>query len=281
MRPMEQAVADEMLVSPVPLIDGHTHVDQYADAELEGLLARAQAAGVGAIIAAGTTLPSCERILALTQRYPMVKAGIGLHPMDLTAPVDDGVEASLRALASDPAVVVWSETGLDYLPTSPDHAMQAEAFRRQIALAIEFGLPLVVHSREADDDVLRMLRDEGAGRVGGAWHYFGGDIALAGAVMDLGFHVSFAKPLLREPALQEVARQIPLDRIVVETDAYPQPFKKKRERWTEPWQLPQVAAKIAELQGRTLEEVAAASTANYARMTHGRMTVEELPLAIA
>ena len=281
MTPMEQAVADEILVSPVPLIDGHTHVDQYADAELEGLLSRAQAAGVGAIIAAGTTLSSCERILALARRHPIVKAGIGLHPMDLAAPIDDGVEAALRAMAADPAVVVWSETGLDYLPSSPGHAMQAEAFRRQIALAREFGLPLVVHSRGADDDVLRMLRDEGARETGGAWHYFGGDMALAEAVMDLGFYISFAKPLLREPALQEVARQVPLDRIVIETDAYPQPFKKKRERWTEPWQLPQVAAKIAEVRGLTLKDVAVATTANYVRMTRGRLAVEELPLAIA
>ncbi len=278
---MEQAIATEMVTSPAPLIDGHTHVDQYADEEVHGLLSRARAAGVGAIIAAGTTLDSCARVLVLARRHPIIRAGVGLHPMDLKGPIDGPVEAKLRAAAADPAAVVWSETGLDYLPTSPDHALQQDAFRAQIRLAKEFGLPLVVHSRDADADTVRLLREEHAADVGGAWHYFGGDMALAEAVLDLGFMVSLAKPLLREPALQEVAAQLPMDRLVIETDAYPQPFKKKRERWTEPWQLPQVAAKLAELHGASLEHVAQATTANYVRMTGERLSAIDLPLPIA
>jgi TatD DNase family protein len=278
---MQQAIAAEMVTSPIPLIDGHTHVDQYVDAEIEGLLSRAHAAGVGAIIAAGTTLDSCARVLALAHLHPIIRAGVGLHPMDLTGPIDGPSEAQLRAAASNPAVVVWSETGLDYLPASPDHALQQDAFRAQIRIAKELGLPLVVHSRNADADTVRLLREEHATDVGGAWHYFGGDMALAEAVLDLGFMVSLAKPLLREPALQEVAGRLPMDRLVIETDAYPQHFKKKRERWTEPWQLPQVAAKLAELHGASLEQVARATTANYLRMVGERLSAADLPLPIA
>ena len=164
----------------------------------------------------------------------MLHAGVGLHPMDLKEPVDDSTLATLRELAQDPKVVVWSETGLDYLPTSPAKEVQDQALRAQVRLACELDLPLIVHTREADHDLLRVLREEGAGRVGGALHYFQGDLETAQAAMELGFHISLAKPLLRLPALQEVAARLPLDRIVLETDSFPQPFKKHRHRWTEP-----------------------------------------------
>ena len=137
-------------------------------------------------------------------------------------------------------------------------------------------LPLVVHSREADQDLLRVLSEEGAGRVGGALHYFQGDLPTARAAIELGFFISLAKPLLRLPALQEVAAQLPLDRIVLETDSYPQPFKKHRHRWTEPFHLPQVAEKLAELQGVTIDRVAEATTANTLRMLRGRVHPEQL-----
>ncbi len=278
---MEQDFSAELLISPFPLIDGHTHVDQFPEADLQALLNRAQTAGVGAIIAAGTTLESCKRILHIANTHSFVKAGIGLHPMDITQPLNPEIINDLRQMASDSCVVVWSETGLDYLPTSPDHGLQAEIFREQIKLAKEFKLPLVIHSREADADVLKILHEEHAEEVGGAWHYFGGDKSLADEILKLGFYISFAKTLIRESSIQETLSFVSLSNIVIETDAYPQPFKKKRIRWTEPWQLPQVAQKIAEIKGVPLEEVARVTTKNYATMTKGRLRVEDLPYPIS
>ncbi len=263
------------------LIDGHTHIDQYGSSELPQLLERSRDAGVVLIIAAGTTIETCTAVRLLADSHPGVRAGIGLHPADLTGPMDDAIEAQLRTLADHPGVVEWSETGLDYMPRSPRWDIQQDAFRRQIRLARELGLPIVFHSREASDDTLRILREEGAGEVGGAWHYFDGTIELARTAMDLGFHISLAKPLLRLPELQTVAAALPLERIVIETDSYPQPFKKNRERWTEPWHLPQVAAKLAELQETDFATVAEATTANYLRMLGGRVSAEELGIAAA
>ena len=162
------------------------------------------------------------------------------------------------------------------MPRSPRWEIQHDAFRRLIRLARELGLPIVFHSREAADDTVRILQEEGAGEVGGAWHYFQGSLALAQTAMDLGFQISLAKPLLRLPELQAVAAALPLERIVIETDSYPQPFKKHRERWTEPWHLPQVAAKLAELHETDVATVADATTANYLRMLGGRVSAEEL-----
>ena len=202
-----------------PLVDCHTHLDQYEPSELPGIIQRAQAAGVAAIIAAGTTLASCQRVVGLAHAHPLLFAGVGLHPMDLEGPVDERVQAQLHELAQDPAVVVWSETGLDYLPSSPERSVQHDAFRVQIRLAKESGLPLVVHSRGSDDDVLRLLREERAGEVEGAWHYFQGDLATARAAVELGLFISLAKPLLRLPELQAVAAELPPEHIVLETDS--------------------------------------------------------------
>ncbi|MXW29754.1 MAG: TatD family deoxyribonuclease, partial [Chloroflexi bacterium] len=167
-----QAPATQDSRSDRPLIDGHTHIDQFASEDIGPLLDRAREANVGLIIAAGVTLDSCRRVQTLADTHPIVYAGVGLHPADLAGWVDDRTIAELRRLASHPRVVEWSETGLDYMPHSPAYDVQQDAFRQQIRLAREFGLPLVTHSREADDDTVRLLREEGAGEVGGARHYF-------------------------------------------------------------------------------------------------------------
>lgn len=254
-----------------PLIDGHTHIDQFAPEDVPGLLERAREANVRLIISAGVTLDSCRRVQLLADAHPAVYAGVGLHPADLDGWLDDGVCAELRRLAGHPKVVEWSETGLDSMPRSPAYDIQHDAFRKQIRLARDLGLPLVVHSRGADEDTLRLLAEEGAGEVGGAWHYFQGGVRLAERVIELGFLISLAKPLLRIPALQEAVERIPLDRIVIETDSYPQPFKKNPARRTEPWHLPQVAGKLAELHRTDIAAAAAATTANYLRMLRGRI----------
>ncbi len=276
MSQMERTFEAERYSLKHPLIDGHTHIDQYESGELKPLIERARQASIGLIISAGTTSASCRAVVLLADSYPIVRAGIGLHPADLPGWVDHATLAELRQLARHPRVVEWSETGLDYMPGSPSWDIQQDAFRKQIRLARELGLPLVVHSREADLDTLRLLREEGASEVGGAWHYFQQDHHLAEEVMEIGFYISLAKPLLRLEYLQQVAAALPLDHIVIETDSYPQPFKKYRARWTEPWHLPQVAEKLATLQGVDVEQVAETTTANYLRMLHGRVRPDEL-----
>ncbi|MBI4305057.1 MAG: TatD family hydrolase, partial [Chloroflexi bacterium] len=227
-------------------------------------------ANVGAIIAAGTTVKSSQRCLALARENARVFAGVGVHPQDLEGVLSQRDIKALDTAAGDQRVVAVSEVGLDFLPGSPDRSIQEDALRAQIGLARGRGLPVIFHMRAATAETLRVLEETGAGRLGGAAHYFQGSWEEAKQVMDLGFKVSLAKPLLRLPELQEVARKIPMSEVVLETDAYPQYFKSKRERWTEPKDVALVAAKLAEIKGLSVEEVARATTANALEMLGAR-----------
>ena len=257
-----------------PLIDTHCHLDAYpTDAEVADVLARARSVGVRLIVNAGTTVESSQRCVELTKTFPELYAGVGIHPMDLTGPVDDHAYSQLRECAtSTDKVIVISEIGLDFLDNMPDRATQYQAFREQIRLARELRLPIVFHSREAHDEVLRVLREERAYEVGGAMHYFQGDMDTARAAIDLGFYVSLAKPLLRLPHLQAVAAELPLERIVLETDSAPQPFKPKRDKWTEPRHLHDIAQKLAQLRGINADEVRRITTDNFLNMLGERGT---------
>ena len=260
-------------------IDVHTHIQQHDPAELPGIIERASNAGVGAIIAAGVTIEDSRRCLEIAREQPRVFAGIGVHPADLPGELTGSDLDALTEMAGDSRVVAMSEIGLDYMPDSPDHALQERALRSQIAIAREHRLPVIFHVREAQADALRVLAGERAGELGGAAHYFQGDWAYAKAMLDLGFNISLAKPLLRLPELQDVAARIPLDRIVLETDAYPQPFKSKREKWTEPKDVPVVAVKLAELHGIDVDAVRERTTANALAMLGPRTRLVEEILA--
>ncbi|MFW6195265.1 MAG: TatD family hydrolase [Chloroflexota bacterium] len=256
-------------------IDIHTHLDQYGNdehgqPEQPGIIQRGLEAGVGAIIAAGVTLESTAECIRLARENERVFAGAGCHPQDLDGELDQQALDRLYEMAGDENVIVMSEIGLDHQPQSPDHDLQERAFRAQIEIARDRRLPVVFHNRDATEPVLRVLREEDARTVGGAAHYFQGDLSYAHALMDMGMFISLAKPLLRLPELQQTACQLPLSSIVLETDCYPQPFKKKREKWTEPRDIPLVAAKLAELHGVSTEEVMEATTANVLRMLGGK-----------
>lgn len=249
------------------LCDSHTHLSDFPSSEIPEILERASAAGVGLIVSAGTTLESCRAGVALARRHPMVRAGVGLHPMELQSPVPEETWREIYALASDREhVVCISETGLDFMSGAPPRKVQEQAFRQHIRMALDLDLPLVLHSRESHGDVLRVLREEGASRVGGVMHYFQADRETARLAMDSGFLISLAKPLLRLPELQSVAAQLPLDRIVLETDAAPQPWKRHRRRWTEPWQVRLVAEKLAQIKGVPFEQVAETTSDNLKRL---------------
>ncbi len=259
----------------VPLIDCHSHLDGFSDTEVRQILRRASEAGVGAIITAGTTLETSRRAVQLANEHPLLFASAGLHPTDLAGPVQGDSESTLTELADSDRVVAISEIGLDFQDTSPDRALQFQAFRRQIGIARELGLPIVFHSRDASRDALRVLREERGFEVGGAMHYFQGDQRTAREAIDLGFCISLARPLLRLPPLQSVVAEIPMDWIVLETDAYPQPFKKDRRRWTEPRHVAEVAGALAKLTGMSVEEVAEATTSNALNMLGGRGSMVE------
>ncbi len=245
------------------LIDCHTHLDPFPDSEVRSILERAKNAGVGIVITAGTTLDTSARAVELSASFPGLFAGVGIHPMDLHGPVDENTYARLFELAaSTEKVLVISEVGLDFMEGTPDQAVQYQAFREQIRLARELDLPIVFHSREAHPDTLRVLREERGYDVGGIMHYFQADLETARQAIDLGFHISLARPLLRLPALQKVAAALPLSSIVLETDATPQPFKSKRANWTEPRHVRDVAGVLAKLQKRPVEEIAAVTSRN-------------------
>ena len=247
--------------------DCHTHLDKYAPAEMPEILERAREAGVGCIIAAGTTLDSTRECIAMAEQYDMMFAGVGIHPMEAFEPVTDEVYQILEGLAkSTPKVVCISEVGLDFLPASPNHEVQYQVFRQHIRLAKSLKLPIIFHSRESHPEVFRTLREEQAGDVGGVMHYFQADEATAREAIDCGFFISLARPLLRLPELEEVAALIPLENIVLETDAAPQPFKKYRRNWTEPRHVQTVAQRLADLKGITLEEVTQVTSQNLTNL---------------
>ncbi len=249
-------------------IDTHTHIDQHDADEWADIVARAREAGVDGIIAAGTTIESSERCIGLAEQFPgTVWAGAGVHPMDITGPLSDSEIERLRELASHERVICISETGLDWEPGRPDRGAQEQAFRAQLRLAVELNLPVIFHNREAGMEPLRIIREEVGDRVPAVAHYFQGPLAYAFACMDQGIYLSLAKPLLRLPELQEIVeKHAPLESMVLETDSYPQPYKKKRENWTEPRDVPMVAAKVAELKGIPVEEVAETTTATIQRV---------------
>ena len=245
------------------LTDCHTHLDHFPPSEIPEVLQRARDAGVGLIVSAGTTLDSSKACVELANTHRMLYAGVGIHPMDLGGPIDNPTYTSLiDMVAGNPKVVCISEIGLDFLPTSPDHQIQFQAFHRQIGLARELNKPVIVHSRDSHPDLLRILRTEKARDVGGIMHYFQGSEKVANEAIDLGFFISLAKPLLRLPELQDLARNLPLKRIVLETDSAPQPWKKYRRNWTEPSHVRQVAEKLADIKELTVEEVIQLTTDN-------------------
>ena len=244
-------------------IDSHVHLGSYHNAEIGEILKRGRAVGVQAVSSAGTTLESTKRAVERTDVFPDFFAGVGIHPMDISEPFTDDTYAQLRDMAlSTEKVLVISEVGLDFMDGTPDRADQYHAFREQIRLARELKLPIVFHSRDAHEESFRVLKEERAYEVGGIMHYFQGDAETARKVIDLGFYISLARPLLRFSYLQDAAAEIPLANIVLETDAAPQPFKSKRANWTEPRHVAIVAQKLAELKDLPVSKIEEATTRN-------------------
>lgn len=257
-----------------PLFDTHCHLDdpKYAG-ELEEVLRRASAAGVEQMTTIGCVRSAADvgKALAIAHAHPeRVTATVGVHPhdADVMASDPDGLLEAMLPVARDAKVVAIGEMGLDYFYDRCPRATQQDVFRRQIAMARDVGKPIVVHTRDAREDTLDILREEQAREVGGIIHCFSEDAAFAAAALDLGFVASFSGIVTFKNAagVRDAAAKQPLDALLVETDApylAPVPFRGKRN---EPAYVAHTADVIAELRGMSPEEVREATTANARRL---------------
>jgi TatD DNase family protein len=246
------------------LVDSHCHLDfdDFRD-RIPEVLANMAAAGVSHALCISVTLAEFPRVLALAERHPNLYATVGVHP---DYPDEGEVRAEdLIRLAGHPKILAIGETGLDYYRLTGDLEWQRQRFRAHIRAARACGKPLVIHTRAAAEDTLRIMREEGAGEAGGVMHCFTETLAVARAAVEMGFHVSFSGIVTFKNAgsLREVAKALPLDRILVETDSpYLAPVP-HRGKVNEPAYVRHVAETLAAIRGLSLEALAEATTANF------------------
>lgn len=253
------------------IVDSHCHLDfpDFAE-ELDAIVARAEDAGVGRIVTISTRVRRLPNLLAIAERFPNVYCSVGTHPHQ--ADEEDGIPADeLIALTKHPKVVALGEAGLDYFYDKASRAAQERGFRTHIAAARATGLPLVIHTRDADADTGRILEEEMAkGTFSAVLHCYTGGRDLALKAVDLGLYVGFTGILTfnKSDALRAIAAQLPADRILVETDApylAPTPYRGKRN---EPAYVVETAKMLAQTRGVSQDEVAKQTTENFFRLFH-------------
>ncbi|MBN2808254.1 MAG: TatD family hydrolase [Deltaproteobacteria bacterium] len=254
--------------NPLQLVDSHCHLnlDVFAD-DLTAVIDRAQAAGVEKMIVIGTELADSIRALELAHQYPGLYATIGIHPHD-SKNADETGYARLKALADDPKVVAYGEIGLDFYRDHSSKAVQRREFARQLQIAGELQLPVVIHDREAHQEVYDIIRSEKGYRHGGVIHCFSADYNWARRFVDLGFAISLPGTITfpKSHVQKEVAAKLNLDDLLIETDApflSPVPYRGKRN---EPAHVSFVAQEIARLRKTDPVAVAAATSANSCRV---------------
>ncbi len=251
------------------LIDSHCHLD-FPDfaGELDAVVARARAAGVGAMLTIGTTLAKSAQVIAVAERYANVWASVGIHPHEAEAEPD--VQArTLVELSRHPKVIAIGETGLDYFYEHAPREAQKANFRAHIQASRETGLPIIIHTRDADDDTAEILRDEMAkGAFPGLIHCFTSSAELARVALELGLSISFSGIVTFKNAanLREIAATVPADRLLVETDSpYLAPVP-HRGRRNEPAFVADTARVVATARGIAPEVLADLTTANFRRL---------------
>jgi TatD DNase family protein len=245
-------------------VDSHCHLD-FPDLanNLPEILERMHVNQVARALVVSVNLPDWPGLIALVDAHPQLIASVGVHP-DYENTVEPTVE-DLVEMAQHPKVVAIGETGLDYFRLSEPLDWQRERFRRHIRAARQTGLPLIIHTRSAAEDTLRILREEQASDVGGVMHCFTESWEVARQAMEMNFLISFSGIVTFKKATQlhDVAQRVPLDRLLIETDSpylAPVPFRGKQN---DPSKVIHVAAKIADLRGLTVDEIAKASTYNF------------------
>lgn len=247
------------------LIDTHVHLnaDQYWDNDLQEVIDRALAAKVERMVVIGFDEVTIKRAMQLIEDYDFIYAVIGWHPVDAIDCTDEHLQW-IEELAAHPKVVGIGETGLDYYWDKSPKDVQQYWFRKQIQLSKKLQLPIIIHNRDATGDVVRILKEEDAKEVGGIMHCYGGSVETARDCINMNFMISLGGPVTFKNARQpkEVATEIPLEHLLIETDApylTPHPYRGKRN---EPAYVALVAEEIARLKNISVEEVAAATTAN-------------------
>jgi TatD DNase family protein len=266
---------DDLILSSASslFIDSHAHIDgSEFDADRDEVIQRAREAGVNIILNVGTGDPhsgALERAVALAEKHQDIYAAIGTHPHDARL-FNDRADARIRNLIQHSSrVIAWGEIGLDYHYDNSPRDVQREVFKRQLRAARECSLPVVIHTREADDDTIAILRAEYQSTArGGIMHCFGGSLRLAESAMRLGFLISFSGNITFKKAqeIREVAARIPLDLLLIETDCpylSPEPFRGRRN---EPARVVEVARFLAQLHGVGISELAEATTVNFLRL---------------
>ena len=254
---------------PLAFADSHNHIDMASfDADRGEAVARARAAGVVELLIVGGVdeQDGHRRALAIAEELG-VPASAGVHPHEAKVATEATYD-ELRQLARDGRIRALGELGLDFHYDHSPRDTQREVFRRQLRLAREVGLPVIIHTREADGETCDILEDERASECGGVIHCFSGGHELARRALALGFYVSFSGIMTfpRAETIQAVAREVPLDRLLIETDApflAPPPHRGKRN---EPAFVVEVARKLAALRGRPVEEIGRATLENFRRL---------------
>ncbi|OQP04374.1 hydrolase TatD [Geobacillus sp. 46C-IIa] len=250
------------------LFDTHAHLNavQY-DEDVEQVIERARAEGVSHIVVVGFDRPTIDRAMELAERHPFIYAAVGWHPVDAVDMTDDDLQM-IEQLAVHPKVVALGEMGLDYYWDKSPKDVQQDVFRRQIALAKKVKLPIIIHNREATADILKILQEENAAEVGGIMHCFSGSVEVARQCIEMNFLISLGGPVTFKNAKKpkEVAKEIPLSHLLIETDCpylTPHPFRGKRN---EPSYVKYVAEAIAEIKNVSFAEVAETTTENAKKL---------------
>lgn len=248
--------------------DTHAHLDdEQFTGEQEAVIARAKEAGVELIINVACHVPSALNTVALTQKYGFIYGAVGMHPHD-AKDLNEQSLAKLYELAQWSRIVAVGEIGLDYYYTLSPRAIQQRAFRSMINMAKELKMPIIIHDRDAHEDTLKIVKEEKASAVGGVFHCYSGSWSMAKEIMKADFFLALGGTVTFKNArkVAEVARKVPLDHLLLETDCpylSPVPYRGKRN---EPSFVPKVAEMIAQIKGLTVEEVAEVTLENGKRL---------------
>ena len=265
---MKKKIQPPTLSPEYGLIDSHCHLDMEAGQDdIDDIIRSAEQCHVHTIITIGIDLASSRQAVELAHTYPGVYASVGIHPHSAEEG-DDAVYQQLKELASSEKVVAYGEIGLDYAKQYAPVERQRLEFSRQLELAKDLDLPIIIHDREAHEDTLHIIKEQGPFPAGGVMHCFSGDMTFARQVLDLGLYISIPGIVTFKNAseLQKVAREIPLERMLLETDGpflTPAPFRGKRNRSE---YLLYTAAMVAELRDISIDEVARQTSRNTRRL---------------
>jgi len=246
------------------LVDTHAHLDfPRFDKDRKEVIKRAIDGGVKIIVNIGSSMTSSRNSVELSRRYNEIYSVVGIHPHNADS-FNLNVSKKLKSLSENKKVVAIGEIGLDFHYDNSPREKQKQAFRAQLRLAKSLDLPVVIHTRDADEETLEILKEENADKIGGIMHCFASDKKMAREILDLGFYIAFGGLITFKNLnnLREVVKEVPINKILVETDApylTPDPYRGKRN---EPLYVKYVAEKIAEIKGLSKEEIAKKTTQN-------------------